>query len=281
MTEPITTAPTPAVDNATPAPVAAQTPEGILDSATPAATPEPVGYWDGASDDVKNHAGFEGLKGKIDSQDGLTLAYLNLQAHLGSRDEGGVKLPTAESTPEELAEYREKTGVPVAAGDYKWEGMPEGMELDTEILTERNAKMHEMNITQAQYTELMSMHNEEVNSIHTMAQEFQAETMATTKEALTAEWGADYGKNIDAVAKVAERFGVKDALMESGVINSKPVMDMLFAVHLSTTSDGIVKTPDQGYNRSDEKKAVQAQLSSLPYAHKDREGLMKKLVALS
>ena len=188
-------------DNATTAPIADQTTGGtVLDSApvNDTTVTEPVGYWDGVNDDVKNHAGFEGLKGKIDSQDGLAMSYLNLQSKIGSREEGGVKLPTAESTPAELSEYREKIGVPKEAGDYKWEGQPEGTELDTEILTERNAKMHAMNISQEQYSELMSMHNEEVNGIHTMAQEFQAQMQADTKGALETEWGADYGKNLAA-----------------------------------------------------------------------------------
>lgn len=290
MTEPIT-APTPAVDNApapteTPAPVAAETtPGSILDNApastTPAATDPPAGYWDGVSDDVKNHAGFEGLKGKIDSQDGLALSYLNLQSTLGQREEGGIKIPTDDSTPEERAAFREKMGVPETAGDYKWEGQPEGMELDTELLAERQAKLHAANYTQEQYAVGMDILADEINGIHAMAQENQVITMANTKEALEAEWGADYGKNVDACAKVAERWGVKEGLMENGSINQLPVMQMLWAAHLSTTADGIVKSPDSGYNRATELKAVDAQLAALDYGHRDRDSLMKRKVALS
>jgi len=117
--------------------------------------------------------------------------------------------------------------------------------------------------------------------IHEMAQINQANVMQETKTALEAEWGANYGKNIDAAARVAERFGVKELLMEKGMINHKPILDLLYKVHLSTNADGVVKNPDQGYNRSNEKKAIQQQLNDLPFAHKDRDGLMKRLVALS
>lgn len=265
---------------------AAQTSGDIISDASAAATPAaatsetPPSFWDGAGDDLANHAGFDGLKGKINDRDALAISYLNLQSKIGQREDGSIKPITEDSTPEEIADYREKMGVPATAGDYQWEGMPEGMELDTERLTERNAKMHELGINQEQYSALMDMYNQEVNMIHEMAQSNQANVMQETKTALEAEWGANYGKNVDAVARVAERFGVKEALMESGIINSKPVMDMLYKVHLSTNADGVVKNPDQGYNRSNEKKAIQQQLNDLPYAHKDRDGLMKRLVAL-
>ena len=264
-------------DNATPAPDAAQTSGGILSDA-PAETPP--SFWDGAGDDLANHAGFDGLKGKINDRDALAISYLNLQSKIGQREDGSIKPITEDSTPEEIAEYREKMGVPATAGDYQWEGMPEGMELDTERLAERNAKMHELDINQKQYSALMDMYNQEVNMIHDMAQSNQANVMQKTKTELEAEWGANYGKNIDAAARVAERFGVKEVLMETGLINHKPILDLLYKTHLSTNADGVVKNPDQGYNRTNEKKAIQQQLNDLPYAHKDRDGLMKRLVAL-
>jgi len=137
-------------DNATPALDAAQTSGNIISDASAAATPAAAtpettpSFWDGAGDDLANHAGFDGLKGKINDRDALAISYLNLQSKIGQREDGSIKPITEDSTPEEIAEYREKMGVPATAGDYQWEGMPEGMELDTERLTERNAKMHEL-----------------------------------------------------------------------------------------------------------------------------------------
>jgi len=209
------------------------------------------------------------------------MSYLNLQSRMGSEEIGGLKAPTAESTPEELSEFFNAAGRPESAGDYAFGGLPEGMELDTERLTERNAELHKVGLSQAQYETVMGLYVEEMNMVQENLQTNQSQVRNATEEALRAEWGNDYDRNMKSVAAVADRFGVKDALIETGVINHKPVLDMLMKVHLSTSEDGIVKPQDSGYNRKDELKQVMQQLRDLPYNHPDRNALQKKQVRLS
>lgn len=278
-----------AVETETASPEASSGSENLIDTAaveSPVVTPTestemPAAWYDGLSEDVTSHKGFEGVKGKIKDVDGLTMSYLNLQSRMGSAEVGGLKAPTAESSPEELAEWYTASGRPETAGDYTFDGLPEGLELDTERLAERNAVMHAAGLSQTQYEDVMDLYTQEMNLMHDNLQTNMTTVRNESEIALKQEWGTDYDRNLKAVANVAEKFGVKDALLETGLINHKAVLDMLYKVSLSTSEDGIVKNPDSGYDRKNELKTVMAQLRSLPFNHQDRPALQKRQIALS
>ena len=269
----------------TASPEASSGSENLMDTASVGSPVEstevPSSWYDGLSEDVTSHKGFEGVKGKIKDVNGLTMSYLNLQSRMGSGEIGGLKAPTAESSPEELAEWYAAAGRPETAGDYTFDGLPEGLELDTERLTERNAAMHAAGLSQSQYETVMGLYTQEMNMVYDNLQTNQNNVRNTSEIALKQEWGTDYDKNLKHVASVADRFGVKDALLETGLINHKPILDMLYKVHLSTSEDGIVKSAESGYNRTDELKAVMQQLRSLPYNHPDRSALQQRQLKLS
>ena len=270
-----------AVATETASPEASSGSENLMDTASVESTEAPSAWYDGLSEDVTSHKGFEGVKGKIKDIDGLTMSYLNLQSRMGSAEVGGLKAPTAESSPEELAEFYNAAGRPESAGDYTFDGLPEGLELDTERLTERNAAMHAAGLSQSQYETVMGLYTQEMNMVQDELQTNLTNVRNESEIALKAEWGTDYDRNLKSVAAVADKFGVKDALLETGLINHKPILDMLYKVSLSTSEDGIVKTPDSGYNRKDELKTVMAQLRSLPYNHPDRSALQQRQIKLS
>jgi len=274
-----------AVATETASPEASSGSENLMDTASVESTVEsteaPSSWYDGLSEDVTSHKGFEGVKGKIKDVNGLTMSYLNLQSRMGSAEAGGLKAPTADSSPEELAEFYNASGRPEAAGDYTFDGLPEGLELDTERLTERNAAMHEAGLSQSQYETVMGLYTQEMNMVQDQLQTNMTNVRNESEIALKAEWGTDYDRNLKSVAGVADKFGVKDALLETGLINHKPILDMLYKVSLSTSEDGIIKTPDSGYNRKDELKTVMAQLRSLPFNHPDRTALQKRQIKLS
>ena len=274
-----------AVATETASPEASSGSENLMDTASVESpvesTEAPSSWYDGLSEEVTSHKGFEGVKGKIKDVDGLTMSYLNLQSRMGSAEAGGLKAPTAESSPEELAEFYNASGRPEAAGDYTFDGLPEGLELDTERLTERNAAMHDAGLSQSQYETVMGLYTQEMNMVQDQLQTNMTNVRNESEIALKAEWGTDYDRNLKSVAGVADKFGVKDALLETGLINHKPILDMLYKVSLSTSEDGIIKTPDSGYNRKDELKTVMAQLRSLPFNHPDRTALQKRQIKLS
>jgi len=278
-----------AVATETASPEASSGSENLMDTAvvdSPSIVPTesaevPASWYDGLSEDVTSHKGFEGVKGKIKDIDGLTMSYLNLQSRMGSAEAGGLKAPTAESSPEELSEFYNAAGRPETAGDYTFDGLPEGLELDTERLTERNAAMHKAGLSQSQYETVMGLYTQEMNLVHEQLQTNMTNVRNESEIALKAEWGTDYDRNLKSVANVADKFGVKDALLETGLINHKPILDMLYKVSLSTSEDGIVKNPDSGYDRKDELKTVMSQLRSLPFNHPDRSALQKRQIKLS
>lgn len=276
---------TDAATTETASPEASSGSENLMDTASVGSPVEstevPSSWYDGLSEDVTSHKGFEGVKGKIKDVNGLTMSYLNLQSRMGSGEIGGLKAPTAESSPEELAEWYAASGRPETAGDYTFDGLPEGLELDTERLTERNAAMHAAGFSQSQYEVAMGLYTQEINMIHDNLHTNMTNVRNSSEAALKQEWGTDYERNLKSVAAVAERFGVKDALLETGLINHKAVLDMLYKVSLSTSEDGIVKSAESGYNRTDELKAVMQQLRSLPYNHPDRSALQQRQLKLS
>jgi hypothetical protein len=204
-----------AVETETASPEASSGSENLIDTAaveSPVVTPTestemPAAWYDGLSEDVTSHKGFEGVKGKIKDVDGLTMSYLNLQSRMGSAEVGGLKAPTAESSPEELAEWYNASGRPETAGDYTFDGLPEGLELDTERLTERNAVMHAAGLSQTQYEAVMDLYTQEMNLMHDNLQTNMTTVRNESEIALKQEWGTDYDRNLKAVANVAEKFG--------------------------------------------------------------------------
>lgn len=249
------------------------------ESETTSNNEETSNWFDNLSDEVKSMEGFDGIKEKIKDVDSLASAYINLQKHLGKKSEADLKIPDADASDEEKAEFFEKIGRPKEAGEYKWD-TPEGFEVDSEVLTERNAKLHELGITQDQYQGIMDIYAEEVDRINGNWLQDEKQVISESEQALKEEWGNDYQKNIDGVAKMAEKFGLKDTLMETGLINHLPVLQMLHKVRLSTTEDGIVKTPDSGYSREDEIKQIRNSKAFLDRGHPDHDKVMKKLVSL-
>jgi hypothetical protein len=141
--------------------------------------------------------------------------------------------------------------------------------------------MHAAGLSQTQYETVMDLYTQEMNLMHDNLQTNMTTVRNESEIALKQEWGTDYDRNLKSVAAVADRFGVKDALLETGLINHKPILDMLYKVSLSTSEDGIVKNPDSGYDRKNELKTVMAQLRSLPFNHQDRPALQKRQIALS
>ena len=247
-------------------------------SEPPKETTEVANWFDSLSEDTRKAEGFDGIKDKFKSTDDLALAYINAQKLIGKKTDG-TKLPTAESEKDEWDNLYNELGRPKDPTEYK---MPDDIDLDvdSELLVGRNASLHELGLTQTQYDGIMNMYAEEFGRIQDTFVQSEHQVVRESEKALKEDWGNDYDKNIKLVANTADKFGIKEELMESGLINHLPVLKMLHKVGNSMQEDGVVKTPDSGYNRSDEIKQIRNSKAFLDRSHPDHEAVVEKLVKL-
>jgi hypothetical protein len=224
---------------------------------------EEPSWYESFSDEVKGIEGFEKMTEKFKDAESLATSYINLQKLVGKKVESNF--PTKDSTPEQVNEFYKKLGRPESPGDYKWDG---------------NAALFEAGITNDQYNKIMDIYGEEVNLMQSQWQANEAELISDTKSALQKEWGDKYDQNIKHASKIAEKFGVKDALIETGVINHKPVIEMLYKVYEATQEDGIVKNDNTGYSRSEEIKVLQNQMKTMNRGSEDYKAAWDKYVKL-
>lgn len=209
-----------------------------------------VNWYETLSDEVRNIEGFDGIKDKFKDVDAVVAAYINAQKLIGKKSEG-VKLPDENSSPEDVAAFYNQLGRPEGVDGYEWSNKPDDFELDEGRLADRNTKLHELGITQKQYDGLMDIYAEEYNMIQDNWLSNEQSVMDNTVSNLKEAWGDKYDQRIQAAASIADKFGVKEALMESGVVNHQPVIEMLYKVHQATSEDGVIKTPDSGYSRDE------------------------------
>lgn len=95
--------------------------------------------------------GYEDFKGFGDYKDfpALLKGAADTKRALHAKTEGMVKLPTAESSDEDLTAYREITGVPPSADKYEFtrRELPEGMAYDEESMNSFKELFHSKNVS--------------------------------------------------------------------------------------------------------------------------------------
>jgi hypothetical protein len=115
---------------------------------------------------------------------------------------GQLKRPLDDkATPEQIAAWRKDNGVPDKPEDYKVElknGLVLG-EADKPIVDEFTKAAHAKNWTPAQVNDALQFYYETQDRLTQQRQAFDAEQMQKAQDALHAEWGPDYRRNINAV----------------------------------------------------------------------------------
>ena len=241
-------------------------------------TSEQANWYDGLNEETLKTEGFDGIKDKFKSMDEVALAYVNAQKLIGKKTDA-KSLPTKDSEKSDWDSLYNELGRPEDPAEYK---MPEDIDLDidSELLVGRNKALHDLGLNQNQYDGIMSMYAEEFGRIEESFIQNEKQVVRDTEASLQEEWGNKYDANIKTAAKAAEKFGIKEQLMESGLINHLPVIQMLHKVGDSMNEDGIVKTPDSGYSRADELKTLRNSKAFLDRGHVDHEKVYKRLQEL-
>lgn len=206
------------------------TPEG-----TPAATPEPAGFWNAATKGLREDPRFKTFAPKFKSFDDVARSAMELEEKLGSR----IPIPTEKSTPEEIAEYHKKIGVPETPEGYKLDRDPK-LTYDDATEKEFRAEMHALHAPQdlaAAFYKRMTEGNAKA------IQEFgerQVQARAATENQLKKDWGNDYGANVETVKRGMKAYASDDLLRaasETGMGNRAEFIRLFFELGKSVRED--------------------------------------------
>ena len=130
---------------------------------------------------------------------------------LKTSTKGMVKIPTDESTPEEMTAFFQKLGCPETPEGYELsKELPEGLEFSEEMFSGFTQVAQATGITQKQAKAIYEFYNNKSQEVAGTLGEKIAQTYKKSKEdgvvALQKEWGTDYKDNLDQAVKMGNTF---------------------------------------------------------------------------
>lgn len=185
-------------------------------------------------------------------------SYLNIEKKLS--DSRAVRVPDANSTPEEIAAFRKALGVPDTPDGYKVDvAPPEGLELaetDKGVLKAITAEAHKRGFS----PDVVNFAHE---FFYQQAAEAAAQQIAVAEQsalnaekALRQEWGRDYDQNVRWANAAATQFGMKDVLntrlADGSLLGDNPVLIKAMAKigRLNAEDPFMLQAAGQGAGRS-------------------------------
>ena len=128
-----------------------------------------------------------------------------------ARTDGMVRVPTAESSPEEIAAYRTATGVPDTADGYEItppEGLPEGMEFNQEQMAPFREFALEHGLSNDLASKLVQFQANDLMTEAARFQQEQKEVQEADEKALQQEWGGKWEQKSMNARRAAATFGL-------------------------------------------------------------------------
>ncbi len=155
-----------------------------------------------------------------------------------------VRVPTAQSSPEEVVKFYEKLGKPKAAEDYKMDVPQDVIEKGLTPVQDMTAwfkqKAFEKNLTTEQaeslYKDFTAYQIEQHNK---MVEQITKETNTATDK-LKAEWGGDFQKNVEFINSKLESLFDKDSvasLRNSGMLRDVNFIKNLYKLTKAVSGD--------------------------------------------
>ncbi len=183
-------------------------------------------------DDLRAEKVFESIKGKDWSEAGPLLAknYLHAQRMVGADK---IVLPTDKSTPEEIAAFRAKLGVPAKPDEYSFK-LPEGMKdtmLDKTRIDTWRKELHEAGIPKSAAERLMSKFIGDEYARFTESQTNRTKQEEQWGLQLKQDFGVKYDEEVNNARFAVRQFG-NDALgqlLDETGLGSHPEVVKLFA----------------------------------------------------
>jgi len=201
-------------------------------------------------------------------------AYVNLERMLGSR----VPLPSEKSTPEEIAEFRRKIGVPEKHDEYGEYQLPEGANpWDRDSEKSFLKKAHEAGMTKVQVDALRGWYTEWATGIVQQDQAGNAARLAKGFEQIKQEWGPLTQRNLGLVSRVVGDYGDPDlktmldgelALANGeklSVGNHPAFLKFIHRIANDLAEDGLIKTDNLGMGSNDAKAEISKLMNTAEY----------------
>jgi len=222
---------------------------------------------------------------EFDNPAKLAKSYLELQKKLGSNP---LVAPGENATDEEKAAFADKlatlAGRPESPDKYSYKPPEAAVAagLDMEQFNGRLKQMHAAGMTDAQVETAMKIFEEEAGfDALKMQQHLQGQAEAS-KNWAKETWGADADKNLTLAGRAMEKLGVKENLMNSGMINDKGILDAFYQL---SQAIGEGKLPESGGGGGggtfeEQLKAIQSSPGYDNPRHPDYEALQAKKAAL-
>lgn len=183
---------------------------------------------------------------------GLAKSYVEAQKLIGARQEGSVKIPGEDATPEDWAEFYNKTGRPESAGEYgfvKPETLPDGVQWDEGMVAWFGNAAHAAGLSKAQAGSLMKAWNDQQYSIGHETQK----TMKAGLGKLQEDWGDQFDGRVELGLRGIERLlpagdveELKGLLDATGIGNQPIMLKYAYQVGKMLKEDGYIMGDGHG-----------------------------------
>lgn len=152
------------------------------------------------------------------------------------RLDGMVKLPHNESTPEEIAAYRQAIGVPENPDGYTFTA-PEGVEFDDVAVTEFKKLAHEANLTPDQASRLVQFQAQLESQVAEQANRDAEQWKQEQSQKLQEAWGNQFNGKKLLAQRAAATFGVPD---DHPALNDATIVQALARAGEAISEDKLV-----------------------------------------
>jgi len=199
--------------------------------------------------------GAKKILGKYESIDEALKGYVNASQLLGR----SISLPKDDDKPEDKAKQYDsiyaKLGRPEKPDDYKIEKpaeLPEGLQWSDEVAAEFKTIAHKLGLNQNQVELLVKFDTDrqikqikaaqEVNTqMQTQAETTQKEAVVKAGDALKAEWGVNFERNIKGVVQAFEVYGTPallGLLKNKGIDNDPIILKTFYKIYEEKLAEG-------------------------------------------
>jgi hypothetical protein len=194
--------------------------------ATDQGTEQLAGFWNAATKSLRGDSRFQTFAPKFKSFDEVVKSAMDLEGQIGSR----VPIPTDKSSPEEIAEYHKKIGVPDNPEGYKLPADPKYPNDETSE-KEFRASMHALNVPQSLAAALWKTTQEKSAAAIADFAGRQAEAVKSCDSTLKKDWGNDFRANVDTARRGLAAFDPSGDLFaaakKTGMANEPAFLKLL------------------------------------------------------
>lgn len=175
------------------------------------------------------------------TKDAVYESYFALEKSMGDK----VKIPTAESSAEDISSFYQKIGCPEKPDGYEIlrPELPEGMEYDEQFETDIRGIAKDIGITQSQMGRLFAAYNDyQINGFNAQTAEITAGFQAGQK-ALHEEWGGEYDANVQIAQQACKELGsdeFAEMLVTTGIGNNAVFVKTFCGIGKKIINDSFV-----------------------------------------